>query len=63
MKVNDYYNAKNIIIYDNNSEYEKTLNPYTAKAFYNTTDILGEPYQGSDDYFIFKRCNFRKDIH
>lgn len=51
MLINDYYHAQKIIFYSEQIEEKKPLNPYQAKAFFNSVDIFGDDIEMSDDNF------------
>lgn len=52
MKLNNYANhITNIILYSGNTETQKTINPYNAKAFFNSKNIFNETIESYDDYF------------
>lgn len=52
MKLNNYSNnITNIVLYSGNTETQKNINPYNAKAFFNSKNIFNESIESYDDYF------------
>ena len=52
MKINNYSNEiKTFILYGNDSQTEKNINPYNSKAFFDTENILKQTTESYDDYY------------
>lgn len=52
MKLNNYANEiRKIVIYGGTVEKEKEINPYNAKAFFQSKNLFNETVESYDDYF------------
>lgn len=54
------HNGLKLVIYNNESQSEKALNPYTTKAIYKTLNIYDEKVETSKDYFDFEIDNLKE---
>lgn len=52
MKINKYSNdVRTLVFYSENNEKEQSINPYNSKAFFDTTNMLGDSITSYDDYY------------